>query len=141
MKERKLYVAYGSNLNKEQMEFRCPGAKPIGKFILKDYKLEFRVVANIIKCEGAEVPIGLWEITDECEKALDRYEGYPKLYRKEYVEIEVGKVKEKALVYVMNYRGIAPPSMSYYYTIKQGYNDFKIDLKALRKALKESYGE
>ena len=25
----KLYVAYGSNLNKEQMSHRCPDAKPV----------------------------------------------------------------------------------------------------------------
>ena len=26
----KLYLAYGSNLNKEQMAYRCPDAVPVG---------------------------------------------------------------------------------------------------------------
>ena len=83
-----IYVAYGSNMNVEQMKRRCPNAKPIGKYILGDYKLEFRGVANIIKCKGKKVPVALWEITEECEKSLDIYEGYPRLYRKEYVKVE-----------------------------------------------------
>lgn len=139
MKERKLYIAYGSNMNKEQMMVRCPGAKPIGAYILKDYKLEFRGVANIIPCKNTEVPIALWEITDKCEKSLDIYEGYPRLYRKEYIELELEYGKEIGMVYVMNYKEIAPPNMTYFYIIKQGYKDFKIELKALKKALEESY--
>lgn len=84
--KRKIYGAYGSNMNLEQMAHRCPKAKVIGSGILKDYKLTFRGrykgVANIQPCKGKEVPIVLWEITDECERALDIYEGYPSLYVK-----------------------------------------------------------
>ena len=35
MKE-KLYFAYGSNMNLDQMEFRCPDAKVVGNVQLKD---------------------------------------------------------------------------------------------------------
>ena len=80
----KKYIAYGSNMNIEQMSRRCPNAKPIGKTVLKNYKLVFKGVADIEKSESEEVPIVVWEITKECEKALDIYEGYPRLYRKEY---------------------------------------------------------
>jgi len=31
MKEKRLYVAYGSNLNKLQMRQRCPDAVPYGR--------------------------------------------------------------------------------------------------------------
>ena len=31
------YIAYGSNLNREQMAKRCPDAKVIGSGMLKDY--------------------------------------------------------------------------------------------------------
>lgn len=37
-----LYLAYGSNLNLEQMAYRCPTAKPVGQVVLKDYQLLFR---------------------------------------------------------------------------------------------------
>ncbi len=39
---KKLYIAYGSNMNMQQMAMRCPKATPLGKYILEDYKLEFR---------------------------------------------------------------------------------------------------
>ena len=35
----KYYLAYGSNLNKKQMQMRCPGAKCIGTMVLKGYEL------------------------------------------------------------------------------------------------------
>ena len=138
MKRRKLYIAYGSNMNKEQMKKRCPNAIPVGTAILENYKLEFRGVANIIKSQGSQVPIALWEITDECEIALDRYEGYPRLYGKKYIMLDVNGKRRKGMVYVMNLKGIAMPNMTYFHTIKQGYKDFKIDDSALKKALAEA---
>ena len=100
--------------------------------------MEFRGVANIIKSKGSQVPIALWEITDECEIALDRYEGYPRLYRKEYIMLDVDGKRRKGMVYIMNLKGIAMPQMTYFHTIKQGYKDFRIDDSALKKALAEA---
>ena len=37
----KKYIAYGSNMNIEQMERRCPGARVAGKGWLKDHRLFF----------------------------------------------------------------------------------------------------
>ena len=42
--KRKIYGAYGSNMNLEQMAHRCPKAKVIGSGILQDYKLTFSIV-------------------------------------------------------------------------------------------------
>ena len=78
-----LYLAYGSNLNVKQMEIRCPRAKIMGSFLLPNYKLVFRGVADIEESEGDYCPVGLWKITRKCLGALDRYEGYPTLYRRE----------------------------------------------------------
>ncbi len=134
----KKYIAYGSNMNVEQMSRRCPNAKPIGKTVLQNYKLVFKGVADIEKSESEEVPVVVWEITKECEKALDIYEGYPRLYRKEYVPILINGKTEPAMVYVMNYAKGAKPSEYYYNVIKQGYKDFDINTAPLEKALKES---
>ena len=38
----KYYIAYGSNLNLEQMARRCPTAKVVGSTIFKNYRLVFR---------------------------------------------------------------------------------------------------
>lgn len=138
MEKEKIYIAYGSNMNIEQMKRRCPKAIPIGKAILENYKLEFRGVANIIKCKGKKVPIALWYITDECEKSLDRYEGYPRLYRKEFIPITINGNKENAMVYVMNLGNIAAPNINYLNIIKQGYKDFDIKTDILMEAYKES---
>ena len=37
-----LYVAYGSNMNLEQMAYRCPDAKVVGTGVIKGYILMFR---------------------------------------------------------------------------------------------------
>ena len=74
-----LYGAYGSNLNVAQMELRCPNAKRVGTMRLDDWRLVFRRVADIEPCEGESVELGLWQITEECLEALDRYEGFPSL--------------------------------------------------------------
>ena len=81
-----LYFAYGSNLNHNQMSYRCEGAKFIKKYILKGYKLCFshktnRTVyghANIIKDKKSEVDGAIWNISRKDEQELDVYEGIKK---------------------------------------------------------------
>src|SRR5262249_6062186 len=118
-----LYFAYGSNLNIANMRDRCPAAEPLGSLTLTNSKLVFRGVADCIYEEGAECPGGVWQITDECEYALDRYEGVGSgMYHKEYIPVTWdGKTKEEMLLYVMNSTGIFPPSQGYLARIRQGY--------------------
>tara|TARA_B100000686_G_C16066891_1_gene607401 strand:- start:86 stop:505 length:420 start_codon:yes stop_codon:yes gene_type:complete len=133
-----LYIAYGSNLNIKNMKKRCPMSKPIfeigGKRIkfLKNWKLVFNKYANIVPDLNSSVPIGLWNITYNCETKLDKYEGFPKLYKKIYLEI----CSKKALVYLMNDKGFERPQKDYLIEIIQGYNDFNLDLQYLKKNLK-----
>ncbi|MPM95138.1 hypothetical protein SDC9_142289 [bioreactor metagenome] len=144
----KLYGAYGSNMNLEQMRHRCPKAKIIAIGVLEDYKLTFRGrykgVANIEPCKGRKVPIVLWEITKECESALDIYEGYPTLYVKEEVEVMAGDNPTKAMVYIMakQYKDMpAPPTEYYFNVIARGYSDNGVDLKGLQIAYSECLSE
>lgn len=103
--ETKIYAAYGSNMNLKQMKKRCPKAEVIGKGELLGYKLTFRGkqtrVANVEQSKNDSVHIVLWAITKECEKALDRYEGYPRLHKKEVVTIAMADGDEEAMLYVM----------------------------------------
>jgi len=134
-----LYLAYGSNLNIKQMKIRCPYAKPSGTFYMPNYRLVFRRVADITKSEGAKVPIGVWKITKQCEIALDRYEGYPTLYRKEYISLKQNDKRVTAMFYIMNDESYEyMPSISYLKTIEQGYKDFKLNLEYLNNAEKNS---
>lgn len=143
--EAKIYAAYGSNMNLAQMKKRCPKAKVIGKGDLNGYKLTFRGrhagVANVEKYEADSVPIVLWAITKECEKALDRYEGYPTLYKKEIVSIATANGAQEAMVYVMakQYESMpALPSEHYFEIIRQGYQDNQIDTAVLIEAVKNT---
>lgn len=147
-KEAKLYGAYGSNMNLEQMGYRCPEAKVLGIGILEDYKLTFRGrykgVANIEPCKGREVPIVLWEITEDCERALDIYEGYPTLYVKKEVEVKIKGKTKKAMVYIMDKQYtnmVAAPTEYYFNVIARGYADNKVDLKPLQIVYSECLSE
>ena len=60
------------------MKKRCPTARVIGRTEIEDYELVFKgskssAVATIEPCEGSIVPVLIWDIKDEDEKALDRY--------------------------------------------------------------------
>ena len=128
-----IYIAYGSNLNKDQMAFRCPNATPLGKMYLPDYKLVFRGVADIIKKKGEFVPVGIWDVTDDCIKALDRYEGAPRLYQR--VDIGMG------FTYMMRHRDYAVPNNFYFEAIRTGYQDFDMYDDVAMEKLYEAYDE
>lgn len=139
----KLYFAYGSNLNKEQMSHRCPKAEALGRYTLKDARLVFRGVADVIPEEGAKCLGGLWAITSECEAALDAYEGVRGgLYRKEYFPLARPiRGESHVLIYVMNSTGIMPPSEYYLHVIREGYRDFGLKQKHLNDAVEASYDD
>ncbi|GHU34931.1 gamma-glutamylcyclotransferase [Clostridia bacterium] len=144
--KRKIYIAYGSNLNLEQMEYRCPTAKVVGNGKLKGYQLLFRgghdnAVATVEPCRDGTVPVLAWTVTPADEAALDRYEGYPDFYRKEMVEIEMNGKTVKAMVYIMNEgHPLGQPNGYYYGIIREGYKSAGFDLNVLIKATEDSVG-
>lgn len=134
------YLAYGSNLNLEDMKFRCPHAKVAGKTVLHDYRLVYRGSVNdsyltIEPEQGYCVPLGIWEIEESDEASMDIYEGYPELYDKKMMETEMDGTSVKALIYIMN-EGYekAVPASSYVNTCMQGYRDFGFDENILKEA-------
>ena len=142
--ETKKYIAYGSNMNLEQIERRCPGARVAGKGWLKDHRLFFAgrseaAVASIEPAEGHAVPVVLWEITPRDEQALDRYEGYPWFYGKQDLTVEVNGKQVSAMVYVMG-PGFAygAPSKSYLDCIREGYASAGFDTAVLDEAVEYS---
>lgn len=138
-----LYVAYGSNMNLNQMKFRCPNSKRVGVGKLNGWKLVFNVHADIIKTDNnkSSIPVVVWDIAKEDWHRLDMYEGYPNYYVKENVEVKLGNgAIVTAIAYVMNERrkGICPPPTSYFNGIKQGCVDNRIDIQYLYDALQYS---
>lgn len=130
------YIAYGSNLNTEQMKTHCPDAKKAVKGYLNGYKLEFRGRKNngyltIAKAEGEKVPILVWKISKADERALDRYEGYPTFYRKETFVIENDGKTIEAMAYIMNGNDLALPSDRYLKTVLTGYDKAGFGYKSI----------
>ena len=72
---KKLYIAYGSNLNLKQMKYRCPTAKLVGKGVVENYELQFKGMphcsyATIAPCIGKSVPVALWSFSREMKNFL-----------------------------------------------------------------------
>lgn len=141
--KRKIYGAYGSNMNIEQMKRRCPAAGVLCTGTLMDYELTFRGrsrgVANVEQRVGGCVPFLLWEITSHCEWALDRYEGYPTLYTKTLAPIvcDDGKTRT-AMIYIMVERYESMPALPndrYLDIILKGYRDNGLDNRPVFKAV------
>ncbi len=139
MSKKQLYIAYGSNINLEQMAYRCPHSKVLGISEIKDFELEFRGVATIVPKENASVPVLIWELDERDLPILNRYEGWPRLYRQEKMEFELNGKTFEGMAYLMNYGKIAPPSQEYYNTILRGYRENGLDESFLQKALENSF--
>lgn len=142
---KKYYLAYGSNLNLDQMSKRCPTSKLVGKTILNNYRLVFKGSGNtgyltIEEAEDSIVPLGIFEITEFDEHHLDWYEGYPTFYNKEYIEVMLNGNKIKGLIYIMNPTySYALPSMNYLSICSEGYNNFGFNREILSQAFETTF--
>ena len=145
----KLYVAYGSNLNKQQMKGRCPESVFLGTGIIEGYELQFKgsvygAHATIAPKEGSSVPVGVWTIQKRDEKRLDLYEGHnPKgysYYDKKYLPVQMDDGSTcSGMIYIMNQKhDFGQPSQGYYDTVWRGYEDCGLDTRVLEQALRES---
>ena len=142
----KYYLAYGSNLNRKQMDGRCPGAAAVGRAVIEGYRLSFRHgYLTIEPEEGCSVTVGVYRISEENERALDRYEGYPRLYFKETMTVpfmgydasgEHFEGKISAMVYIMNAGfPVQGPTEQYLEVCRTGYRDFGLDIWPLNEAV------
>lgn len=143
--EKRLYVAYGSNLKLYQMKFRCPTARLIGTGIVKDHELQFKgrsdcAFATIAPSEGNAVPVAVWELKESDEKSLDRYEGFPSHYFKQEIPVEMkNSTTINGMVYIMNLRqNFGVPSDSYVHTVSEGYRNCRLDISVLKDAIRQS---
>lgn len=145
----KLYIAYGSNLNMEQMRYRCPAAQFLGTGVIADYELQFKgspynAHATIAPAEGQSVPVGVWKIQKPDEARLDFYEGYHKngyrYYDKETIPVRMDNGSTMSgMVYIMDPKmDFGMPSREYTNTIRQGYRDCGMDGTVLEQAIEKS---
>ncbi len=141
---KKLYIAYGSNLNLQQMSHRCPTAKFIGTGVIEDYELQFKgreygAYATIAPKEGCKVPVGVFEIGHQDEMRLDVYEGFPNHYFKQDVPVKMKDQTIKGMAYIMDLKmEFGMPSTYYYQVVHQGYQDCGLDTEILEQAVLDS---
>lgn len=146
MSEKKLYFAYGSNINLEQMACRCPDAQVVGPVTLEGWELLFRRggFATIAPKEGERVTGLLWSLTQSCERSLDFYEGYPRFYDKRMVTVRDGDGRSlSVMAYIMDERFREPilPTDTYYNGILEGYQQNGLPVAALKKAWEHAVQE
>lgn len=134
------YFAYGMNTNLEQMGMRCPRARSLGAVELPGYQLDFKGCATITENSNTSMQGVLWEITKECERALDILEGYPSFYYKKRVKVYQNGKQHKAMVYIMDQREVLyAPSQGYYNTLVDGYTKHGIDIEQINQAVERTY--
>ena len=118
-----------------------PDATVEGRTVFQDYELVFMgrsdsAVANILPAKGETVPVVIWSISERDERNLDVYEGYPHLYTKETVRVELNGTKIEAMAYVMTPgHKYGRPAYHYYQIIAEGYTLFKISYEYLKQAV------
>lgn len=140
----KYYIAYGSNMDLNQMSYRVKDSIYLGTGYLENYRLEFKSrYATIEEADKCKVPVVIFGISEEDEKLLDRYEGYPELYYKKEVEVNQDNLSERirCMVYIIEkgYDKYQLPEVSYYINMEKSYKVFKFDISILEEALIESY--
>ena len=139
-----LYFAYGSNLDREQMRHRCPGAVRLVRATMSGYRLAFTgysrvwqgAVATILPEPGAHVEGVLYRLAPGELRLLDRYEGHPNSYRR-YRRIvrDAGGQRHRAHVYVLPPDGaLTFPSIPYLSVIWRAYQRLGFDQSVLRQA-------
>lgn len=130
-----LYFAYASNLSKEYMASRCPDAIPLKKVFLKNYKLVFNELADIIQNDSEEVLGALYLISKQELIQLDKLEGYPDLYTRIVVEVvDENANKYDAFAYSMIDKKLEAPPEHYYNILLKGYEDWDLSKEYLEKA-------
>lgn len=141
-----LYVAYGSNLNLDQMRYRCPDAKVVGSGMLHGWKLTFKYHADIIPDEHSSVPVVVFDVSEDDIRSLDMYEGYPRYYITKLVDVELDKENEEygkyvsAFAYIMTDGNdtLERPDVWYFKAIREGYEDNGLDTEYLYLAKMEA---
>jgi len=131
------YFAYASNLNRQQMRERCPECEPMFVATLPNYKLVFAGwsrqwrggIASIKRFGGEKVVGGVYEVSEQDLRKLDRYERCPGDYNRLKVTVfdEDGNLVEAVTYIKSGQLEETSPTKEYVAVIQQGYKDWEID--------------
>jgi len=113
-----LYAAYGSNMDPAQMAERCPHSPQAGTGWLEGWRLTFGgedigwegALATVVEDADGRVFVVLYEVSENDEQALDRWDGATLgYYNKVKVRVATLEGDAVAWLYVLNdYEGGLP---------------------------------
>jgi gamma-glutamylcyclotransferase (GGCT)/AIG2-like uncharacterized protein YtfP len=124
-----LVFTYGSLMASRSMN---KGAKYIGVARLANYKWEMLCYANIFPA-GTDSAVGVvWEVDQDILADLDHREGYPYMYDRIPVTVNLFEGNVTVLVYTMTpeYRrrlSKIPPTESYLNIVREGFAEYNIE--------------
>ena len=128
------YFAYGSNLDVDSMQERCPQANVLGPGCLQGFRLTFTWhstgwgcgVADVVESTDDEVWGLVYSITTTDLEALDRYEGYPRCYGRSQATIQTRKATlENVWLYTVREKAeFIAPSCLYVDILKRACADY-----------------
>jgi hypothetical protein len=114
---RRLYFAYGSNMEPGPMAERCPHAQPMGRARLNrwSFRINERGYATVVPDPNGTVHGVLWSLTPSDEASLDDYEGLSEgLYLKDRLRVTLDPgVTTDALVYLARHTRPGRPLPGY----------------------------
>jgi gamma-glutamylcyclotransferase (GGCT)/AIG2-like uncharacterized protein YtfP len=116
------YFAYGSNLDRQRLGERCPGAQCLGPALCPNATVQFRKYITLIPHISRSVPGLVYALTPDDLSALDRFEGYPDLYMRYRVVLSNDL---PVFTYIMREgaRPIQPPPLWYFNLISTAGRD------------------
>jgi len=124
-----IYAAYGSNMDPAQMRERCPHSPAAGTGWITGWRLTFGgedlgwegALATLVEDPAGTVFVALYDVTDDDEARLDRWEGADTgLYRKIRLRVHTLDGNELAWVYVLDAFEGGLPSARYLGVLADG---------------------
>jgi hypothetical protein len=117
-----LYAAYGSNMDADQMKFRCPHSPAVGTGWIEGWRIAFGgesigwegALATVVEEPLSQVYVVLYDVQQQDEARLDDWDGVSMgLYSKIHLRVHTLEGENLAWTYVLNdYEG-GLPSPSY----------------------------
>ena len=135
------YFAYGSNLDPEQMQARCPGHSVVGLAELRDHRLTFPLtshdwgggVSSVGVAHGASVWGVVYDLSEANLTALDGYEHFVgpgdqhNLYDRESASVQLVRADDgsfprrlRVWIYIARPANPSPPSRRYLDAVLKG---------------------
>lgn len=144
-----LVFAYGSNLDPDQIDERCPSWKFFSRAKLPNHRMLFAghsarwrgAVATFEHFNGAHTPGVIYRVNDLDLRILDSCEGHPHYYERQLATVitDTGaRVLANVYQLVRDQDRPALPSREYALAISKGFRAWGLDQDSLARALKRT---